>query len=268
MNIITSVLIGVDIFEERAGLDTEESWHIVYSGIGGVDNPELLEAIKKKGAEFDYFIYQEWDRGELFKEIKGSFSNTPIKDLSDMSNWEVIYDLKDNLEKKKEKALKDYELARQKLDKLEQTRKSSNFKIQGSCKQAIGKEEPEQYKQITQEELGEILKEHKLWLESYRIKGNRANLRNVNLEDADLRDADLRNANLRNANLKGTNLRNADLEGANVESADLKGANLYNANLSFANLRFADLRFADLRYANLEGANLRFADLKGIKKEL
>ena len=110
-------------------------------------------------------------------------------------------------------------------------------------------------------ELRKILDEHKVWIESFRQQGSRADLR-----DADLRDADLRGADLRGADLFGADLRGADLFGANLRDADLRGANLRDADLRDANLRDADLRGADLfgadlRGANLFGANLRDADL-------
>ena len=85
-------------------------------------------------------------------------------------------------------------------------------------------------------ELQKILDEHKVWVESFRLRGDRA----------DLSGANLRLANLRGADLSGANLRGADLRGANLRGADLRLANLRDADLSGANLRGADLRGADL----------------------
>ncbi|HGC8063424.1 TPA: pentapeptide repeat-containing protein [Yersinia enterocolitica] len=85
-------------------------------------------------------------------------------------------------------------------------------------------------------DLNKILGEHKIWVESYRENGSRANLR-----DANLRDADLRGANLRGANLRDADLRGADLRGANLRDADLRGADLRGANLRGADLRGANL---------------------------
>jgi hypothetical protein len=115
-------------------------------------------------------------------------------------------------------------------------------------------------------ELQKILDEHKVWVESYRQRGDRAdlrdaNLRGANLSDADLRGADLSDANLRGANLSDANLSDADLRGADLRGADLSDANLRGANLSDANLSDADLRGADLRGADLSDANLRGANL-------
>ncbi|HDT6101129.1 TPA: pentapeptide repeat-containing protein [Yersinia enterocolitica] len=102
-------------------------------------------------------------------------------------------------------------------------------------------------------DLNKILGEHKIWIESYRKNGSRADLRDANLCDADLRDA----------NLCGANLRGADLCGANLRGADLCDADLRDANLCDADLRDANLCGANLRGANLCGANLRGADLCG-----
>ncbi|MGM7731961.1 pentapeptide repeat-containing protein [Yersinia enterocolitica] len=95
-------------------------------------------------------------------------------------------------------------------------------------------------------DLNKILGEHKIWIESYRKNGSRADLRDANLCDADLRDANLCDADLRGANLCG----------ANLCGANLRDANLYGANLCDANLRGADLCGANLCDANLCDANL------------
>lgn len=54
--------------------------------------------------------------------------------------------------------------------------------------------ENQKLRQISQEELQEILEQHKLWLETRftkEVKGKRANLRYANLRDADLSGANL-----------------------------------------------------------------------------
>ncbi|EXF41012.1 pentapeptide repeat-containing protein [Klebsiella pneumoniae] len=117
-------------------------------------------------------------------------------------------------------------------------------------------------------ELRKILDEHKVWLESYRQHGSRADLRDANLYGADLRDANLRDADLRAANLCGAELCGADLRsvnlcGSGMRGADLRGANLYGANLHSAKLYGADLRGANLRDADLRDADLYGADLRG-----
>ena len=86
---------------------------------------------------------------------------------------------------------------------------------------------------MTTEEISEILKLHKAW-----INGEKHGKR----------------ANLSRANLSGANLSWANLSRADLSRADLSGANLSRANLSWANLSGANLSRADLSGANLSGA--------------
>ena len=116
--------------------------------------------------------------------------------------------------------------------------------------------EEEIIKTLTIEQLNEILRLHKLWLEGDRA-GVRANLRGANLKGADLKGADLRRADLQRANLE-----EADLEGANLKETNLQWANLKGANLKEANLRGADLEEVNLQETNLRGADLQGADLR------
>ena len=73
---------------------------------------------------------------------------------------------------------------------------------------------------ISKEELNEILQKHKMWLNNDK-GGERADLRG-----ADLRSIHLRFADLKNADLRGTDLKNADLRGTDLRGADLRGADL------------------------------------------
>ncbi len=100
-------------------------------------------------------------------------------------------------------------------------------------------------------DLNKILDEHKIWVESYRQNGSKADLCDADLCGADLCDADLCDADLRGANLRGADLCCADLCGADLCDADLRGANLRGTNLCGANLRGANLRGANLCDANL-----------------
>jgi len=103
-----------------------------------------------------------------------------------------------------------------------------------------------------------ILEQHRLWVQSGRKQGKRANL-----QDADLACADLRDAYLQDADLAC-----ADLAGANLQDANLQGVNLAGANLQDAKLACADLQGAKLAGANLAGANLRYADLRSATFDL
>ena len=122
-------------------------------------------------------------------------------------------------------------------------------------------------KNISKEELKEILKKHEMWLKDEE-SGERANLSNadlssVNLWNANLIYADLNGANLSNADLWNANLTSADLTYANLSGADLSNTDLTYANLSGANLSDADLKCANLKCANLSDADLINTDLKG-----
>ena len=87
---------------------------------------------------------------------------------------------------------------------------------------------------ISDDELNEILANHKLWIDSNSEYGNRADLRGANLSDANLRGADLSGADLSGANLRGADLSGADLRGANLYRADLHRADLRGANLDYS----------------------------------
>ena len=118
---------------------------------------------------------------------------------------------------------------------------------------------------MTQEELDQVLKLHKKWLD-WDCGGKRAVLRGVDFRCADLsgknlRCADLRDADLRDADLRGADLRGAELHDAELHDADLRGADLRGAELHDADLRDADLCGAELRGAYLIGANLCDADI-------
>ena len=113
---------------------------------------------------------------------------------------------------------------------------------------------------MTKEELDQVLKLHKKWLDG-NCGGKRAVLRGVDFRCADLSGENLRCADLRGADLSGENLRYADLRDADLRDADLRGADLRGAELHDADLRDADLRDADLRGAELHGADLRGADI-------
>ena len=81
---------------------------------------------------------------------------------------------------------------------------------------------------MTRNEISEILRKHKMWIDDEE-GGERANLSGANLSEADLIEADLSRADLRGADLSGANL-----SGANLRRADLSGADLRGANLDFS----------------------------------
>ena len=115
-------------------------------------------------------------------------------------------------------------------------------------------------REISEEELTEVLSEHKKWLDSNGKKGKRADL-----DYTDLSGINLSRANLSRANLSGAYLWGAILSGANLSGADLSGASLSESNLSGANLSGADLWGANLSGTDLSESNLSGADLSGAK---
>ena len=116
---------------------------------------------------------------------------------------------------------------------------------------------------MEQSELNQILDQHRLWIESNGVQGQRATLGGAKLTGADLRDAYLTGANLKDADLRRAELQDANLKDANLGGANLYRANLYRAYLTGAYLTGANLHGADLRGANLTGADLRDAYLTG-----
>ena len=116
-------------------------------------------------------------------------------------------------------------------------------------------------RQISIEELNDILKQHDLWLKN--DGGVKADLSYTDLFGADLRGVNLRFANLSGSDLRKTDLRytelfRADLKGVDLRFADLSGSYLIEADLSGSDLREADLRWAYLRGAYLNGANINW----------
>ena len=122
-------------------------------------------------------------------------------------------------------------------------------------------------KNISKEELKEILKKHEMWLKDEK-GGERADLSNTDLSGVYLWNANLIYANLSGANLSNAGLWNANLTSADLSNADLSGADLSNANLSGANLSDANLINTDLRGTNLWDADLSDANLKNIKTSI
>ena len=124
------------------------------------------------------------------------------------------------------------------------------------------KKSEEKEKHMTKEELNEILKKHKLWLEGEsggeRFSHFRENLSGFDFSGVDLRSDDLRGADLTGSNFSCANLKDAYLTGARLANvclinADLRGASLRGANLENSGLTGADLRGADLHGACFEG---------------
>src|SRR5260221_11491589 len=106
-------------------------------------------------------------------------------------------------------------------------------------------------------ELGSILDQHRIWVESGGEAGTKADLCGPNLVNADLTGVNLQGAFLQRANLRGADLSMADLRHASLVQADLGNANLLGAELRGANLMGATLYGVEgLWLGRLGGANL------------
>ena len=120
-------------------------------------------------------------------------------------------------------------------------------------------------KQISKEELQEILNKHQMWLK--RVDGgdkanlSRVNLSGENLSGKNLWGADLSRADLSQANLSGTTLGEANLSGADLSGANLSEVYLWRANLSEAIFNKTNLSGMNLSEVNLSKAILWEADL-------
>ncbi len=124
---------------------------------------------------------------------------------------------------------------------------------------------------LSSQELARILVEHRGWLESNGVTGERAMLDNARLAGVNLCGADLRRVSLVGAELSGARLDSADLSSGSLVGADFTGASLRAANLRGADLDETILRNADLRDADLlesrglSGGRLGGADVAGAK---
>lgn len=147
------------------------------------------------------------------------------------------------------------------------------------AEEAPSQEGPE-LREISDEDLQEILEEHRKWVESDGTEGKRADLRKTNLDGRNFEGVILKRAYLQGAYLRGANLARADLTEANLFHAKLQstpigktnlsntiliGANLQEANFYQAFLASADLRRATLMQANFQEAHLLNANLRMAK---
>ena len=115
---------------------------------------------------------------------------------------------------------------------------------------------------VARRELAQILEQHRIWLESHELEGERADLTGAKLDRCYLTGANLRRAVLDTANLKNCDLMLADLREASLIGANLQGANLLGTQFRDADLQSA--RFGDaigLIEGQFAGTNLHGAEL-------
>jgi uncharacterized protein YjbI with pentapeptide repeats len=116
-------------------------------------------------------------------------------------------------------------------------------------------------KKYTQEELSEILRLHKEWIDSDMATGVRADLTGADLSSNNLKGCVLRHAILSGTDLSCCNLKDSDLSYADLSGTDLSCSNLNSANLECCNLIDSDLSCCNLGNANLMGADVRNSDM-------
>ena len=119
---------------------------------------------------------------------------------------------------------------------------------------------------ITQEELNEIIRKHKLWLKDDRC-GEKAVLANMDLSGLDfsnawLPHADMHGANLCEANFDNAILYAADLSFVQAQKANFRYADLHNTTAVRARMSGACMFCADLSYADMRGTILCRADMR------
>ena len=124
-----------------------------------------------------------------------------------------------------------------------------------------GTTETFELRQISDEELQQVLAEHKKWLVSEGKEGKRANLRKTDLSGRDLQKTVLNKANLYKAEFVGSNLRKVEIENGNIQKANFYYANLQKANLSLSDFRKADLSNSNIWKGQLWKINLQKAEL-------
>jgi uncharacterized protein YjbI with pentapeptide repeats len=86
------------------------------------------------------------------------------------------------------------------------------------------------------DEIERLLAAHRLYLETERRQGRRADFGSADLSGVDFAGLDLRRVKMDRAVLRGADLTGAHLERANLIGAVLEGARLDNADLSGARL--------------------------------
>lgn len=109
---------------------------------------------------------------------------------------------------------------------------------------------------VTQNELDEIIKKHKMFMEG-SVGGARASLKFKNLRDLNFRNSNMSGADFTGSKMENCNLSNGIYEGACFFACDLRNANLEKANFTRADFRGAFVAGANLEHADLEKADLR-----------
>lgn len=126
-------------------------------------------------------------------------------------------------------------------------------------------------KKISEEEIKEKLKKHKLWLETDEKEGECADFIKLNLEGYDFSNMDLSRANFYGANLRKTKFRNSKLVGTILINADIgfhsdfEGADMTDVQAIGINSIGANFKNTVLNGADFYRAVLWDTDFKNAK---
>jgi uncharacterized protein YjbI with pentapeptide repeats len=117
----------------------------------------------------------------------------------------------------------------------------------------------------SEDELNQILENHKIWLESNGNEGEQAYLCSADLRKSNFSGMNLKNALFKWSDLRQSNFENTKLQDAHLEESDLHGAIFWDADLQGAHFDYSNLQRAILWGANLKETGLKNANLKGAR---
>lgn len=121
-------------------------------------------------------------------------------------------------------------------------------------------------RQITQDELNEILRKHALWLGD-DDEGERADFSDTDLSGLDLSNENLININFVDARLISTDFRNSKLNDSVFENAELSCANFSGSDLSSVNFIYSSLDKVNLSDTDLWNVIGNMVEIKSLQLE-
>lgn len=129
-------------------------------------------------------------------------------------------------------------------------------------------------REITQEEINEKVKAHKLWLDSKEKQGERAVFADVSITNKNFFRRNLRRAAFRNIKCVDTNFENADLvetffenvyfDHVNFNSTIMNYSSFIQCNISDSNFTFANLKDVDFTCTTLDNVNFTYSNLYSV----
>lgn len=129
-------------------------------------------------------------------------------------------------------------------------------------------------REITQEEIDEKVKAHKLWLDTNHIQGEKAIFSDVLITNKTFFCQKLRGAIFKNAKCVITNFDSADLAHTRFYNVSFNHASFFNArmdssyviqcNIINSSYSFADLKNVDFTRTTLDNVNFTYSNLYGV----